>query len=226
MQHCFSQACIDSYLETGNSAVTEGIYGHFSSQLIYKVSTFRASTGGLLNISHANQSLFSAYTIEASNEFKIKRLPITFGAIYLWKPFSTILNESNVALFAAFRNKQFRFLLGAHTRCYYFTQKARQELNFSTTTTTTLWEPLNLMYSVGYEFLCNQKWRAEVAVTNKDNYIIEQETNPRLRAGVSYKLSNKVQLYSDFGYIQAGLLNMRVNYFGVYVRGGLLWKIN
>jgi hypothetical protein len=194
--------------------------------LTYKVSTFTASTGGLLKLSHTNQSLFSAYTIKASNEFKIRKFPITFGAIYLWKPISSILNESNAGLFAALGVKRFRFLLGANTRRYYFTENARRDLNFSSTTATSLWEPLNFIYGVGYEFLCFQKWRAEIAVTNLDNYIIEQETNPRIATRVSYGLNNKTTIYADLGYIQAGLLNMRVNYFGAYLRGGLLWKLN
>jgi len=65
----------------------------------------------------------------------------------------------------------------------------------------------------------------ELRITNFDTFTILQETNPMILAKLSYKINSKLQFYTDLCYMQAGLLNMRVNYFGYYLRGGVLWQI-
>ncbi len=222
----YSQVSVDTYLETGSTNVSAGLFGNFSTQISALFGSFSVSTGGLLNFSNANTSVFSAYSIQAANEFKILNLPVNIAALYLWKPFSADLRESDFGLLAKFRTKHWGYQLGINSRIYYFTNSARQKYNFADSVATSIWEPFNLMYRLSYYQSLGKKWDFEACVTNFDRYIIEQETNPLLQAKFSYKLNDKLLFYSDLGYMQAGLLNMRVNTFGLFLRGAVLWKIN
>lgn len=222
----FSQLTVNSYAELGTNNVSDGAYGNFSGQFSAKFGTFTASTGALLSFTNANQAIFSAYKLSVVNEFQIFNKPVNIGAFYLWKPFSVDLRETNYGVLGSYRAKHFGYQLGLNTRIYSFSTAAKQNYNFPDSVSTTIWEPINLMYKFTYYLKMSKKWNFEASVTNFDNYIVEQETNPMIRTKFSYKLNDKLLFYSDLGYQQAGLLNMRVNTFGVFLRGGVIWKIN
>jgi len=222
----FSQVSVDTYFEAGSTNVSAGLYGNFSTQISARLGSFSVSTGGLLNFSNANTYVFSAYSLQVTNEFKILNFPVNIAAFYLWKPFSEDLRESDFGVLAKFRIKHWGYQLGINSRVYYFTHAARQKYNFADSVAISIWEPFNLMYRLSYYHSIGPKWDFEACVTNFDRYLIEQETNPMLQAKFSYKMNNILLFYSDLGYMQAGLLNMRVNTFGLFLRGGVIWKIN
>lgn len=222
----YTQVFIDSYLESGTTAVSDGIYGKLSSRLKYSVHDFTFTTGGLLSVSNNREPFFSAFEIKASKDFQLLKLPLKIESFYLWKPFSSILSETTAGISAQLKLTHFSFLMGANTRCYYITSKGKEALQLPVTSTNSLWEPINAIYKMAYVFFPAQKWTSEIAITNIDEYLIEQETNPRICTKTTYDLNDKIKLYTDLSYIQTGLLNIRVNYFGVYLRGGILWKLN
>ena len=222
----FSQVSVDSYLEAGSNNVSAGLYGNFSTQISARLGNFSASTGGLLTFSNASSSVFSAYSLQLANKFNIFKQPVSIGVFYLWKPFSVDLRETDFGLLAKFRNKHWGYQLGINSRVYYFSNAARQKYNFADSVGTSIWEPINVMYRLSYFQSLNKKWNFEACVTNFDRYIIEQETNPMIQTKFSYNFNDKLLFYSDLGYKQAGLLNIRVNYFGLFLRGGMIWKIN
>ena len=222
----FSQLSVNSYAELGTTNVSDGAYGNFSGQFSAKFGTVTASTGALLSLSNANSDIFSAYKLGVENEFKIFNKPINIGAFYLWKPFSVDLRETNFGVLANYRTKHFGHQIGLNTRIYSFSAAAKQKYNFPDSVSTSIWESINLMYKFTYYLELSKKLNFEACITNFDTYIIEQETNPMIRTKFSYKLNDKLLFYSDLGYQQAGLLNMRVNTFGVFLRGGVIWQIN
>jgi len=225
--YIFSQISVNSYLESGTNNVSEGVYGSFSGQLLAKFGTFTASTGALLLFTNANPdpNILSAYKIGVENEFKISNNPINLDAFYLYKPFSKDLQETNLAVLVDYRVRHLGCQLGMNTRIFSFNNEAKKKYNFLELANSTIWEPFNLMYKFTYCFQITEKSNIEASVTDFDTYIIERETNPMLRVKFNYKLNEKLLLYSDLGYMEAGLLNMRVNYFGVFLRGGVIWQI-
>jgi len=222
----FSQISINSYLEIGNNNVSEGVYSNFSSQFLAKFGSLTASTSGLLTFTNANPIIFSTYKLSVENEFIIFNNPISVDAFYLGKAFSKELNETNTGILVDYLTNHFGFQIGLNARIFSFNNEAKQKYNFPEPFNTTIWEPFNLMYKFTYYLQYNRKWNFEASVTNFDTYIIEQETNPMLLTKFSYKLQDKLLLYCDLGYLEAGLLNMRVNTFGLYLRGGVIWQIN
>ena len=222
----YSQLSVNGYAELGTNNVSQGAYGNFSGQFSAKFGMFTTSTGALISFTNANPDIFSAFKLGVENEFQIFSKPVNVGAFYLWKPFSVDLRETNYGVLADFRTKHVGFQLGLNTRIYSFSAAAKKKYNFPDSVSTTIWEPINLMYKFTYYLELTKKWNFEASVTNFDTYIIEQETNPMIRTKFSYKLNDKLLLYSDLGYQQAGLLNMRVNTFGIFLRGGVIWQIN
>ena len=226
VQPIFSQVSLNSYAEIGSNAVSEGVYGDFSTQVEGRTGNFSTSVGGLLSFSNARESVLSAFLFTATNDFQLKKNKLSISGFYLWKPLSDIMYETNFGLLGAYRTTHFGYKLGLNTRFYNFTKAAILLYNFDETTQTTLWEPTNVMYKISYFRDFSKKLDIEAVVTNFDHYFIQQETNPMILLNLGYKLNSKLKLYSELGYMQAGLLNFHVNAFGVYLRGGMIWQIN
>lgn len=221
-----AQVSFEGYAGALNSNVSEGIKGNVSGELSARLGTFTASAGSLFTFPVTNELYFSALKLQVQNDFQLFNKPITMGAFYLWKPFSVDLCETAFGLLAGYRIGRFGLNLGLNSRVYYFTQAAIVKYNFTDAVSTSIWESINVMYRLSYYQPLSPKWEMEAMVTNYDNYIIEQETNPMIQTKFSYKMNQKLSLYGNLGYQQAGLLNARVNTFGVFLRGGVIWKIN
>jgi hypothetical protein len=83
------------------------------------------------------------------------------------------------------------------------------------------------MYSFNF-FLkpTDEQWNVGLSVTNIDHYIINQETNPVFNLQGFYKLKSPVKLFAQAWYKTAGITNLNLNYFGFFLRTGIIWNIN
>lgn len=227
IQHnALAQLSFEGYAGALNSNVSDGTKGNVSAEFSNRFGTLNVSAGALIAFPDANHLYFSALKLQVQNDFQWQQKPLTVTAFYLWKPFSIDLHETAFGLLAGYRMGRFGLQLGVNSRVYYFTQAAIKNYNFADSISTSVWEPVNLMYRVSYFQPLSEKLEMEAMVTNFDTYIIEQETNPMVQTKFTYRLNKKLSFYGNLGYQQAGLLNMRVNTFGVFLRGGVLWKIN
>lgn len=220
------QFSLDSYLGAFNTNVSQGTKADFSGEFSVRYSTLSLSAGSLLTFPTDNGLHFSALKLQVQNNFQLFNKSLAGGVFYLWKPFSADLCETAFGLLAGYRIGRFGLNLGLNSRVYYFTEAAIVKYNFTNAFSTSIWEPINVIYRLSYYQPLMAKWEMEAMVTNYDNYIIEQETNPMIQTKFTYSMNRKLSLYANLGYQQAGLLNMRVNTFGVFLRGGVVWKIN
>lgn len=221
----YSQYSVNGYIELGNTAVSQGMYGGFSGQVTAKFGTFRTTAGSFLSLSNNNHSIFNGLSLQASNDFKIAKLPINIAIFYQWKPFSASIEEHNAGLLAEYKSKHVGCAIGLDNRIYHFTNDSIIALYSLKPANTLIWEGVNVMYRFSYFQQFSPTLNFEACVTNFDSYTIQQETNPMLRTKLSYKQSEKLSFYGELQYLQAGLLNMRVNYFGLLARGGVIWHI-
>lgn len=227
IQHdIFPQMSLDSYVEAGSNAVSEGFYSDFSAKIEGQTGSLSTSLGGLLSFSNAKENILSAVSFTVANDFKLKTNHISLQGFYLWKPISSDMRETNFGLLAKYKFEHWGLQLGANSRFYKFTPSAILQYNLADSARTTLWEPFNLMYRLSYYQLFTKKLNLEAAVTNFDRYFIQQETNPMILLALNYKLNSRLKFYTELGYMQAGLLNLHVNAFGVYLRGGVIWQID
>ncbi|HLP04312.1 MAG TPA: hypothetical protein VK152_02680 [Paludibacter sp.] len=221
-----SQISNNSYIEIGSNYASAGTYGSLSSRFSSKSGNFETTAGCLFTIPATKGNAFSALKLGASNDFKLKRRKLNVGATYLFKPFSADLNETDFAILASYKTSHFGYALGLNSRIYCFNRAATVKYNFPDSVKTSVWEPVNLMYRISYMDNILPKLNYEISVTNYNQYLFQQETNPMFLLNLNYKFGRKFQLYSELEYMQAGMVNIRVNYFGLCVRGGMVWQIN
>ncbi|MPN43310.1 hypothetical protein SDC9_190869 [bioreactor metagenome] len=81
------------------------------------------------------------------------------------------------------------------------------------------------MYKFTYFAPFSEKIHFRASITNYDTFIIQQETNPMIIIKLDYQLSQSTKLNLGVGYLQSGLMNIRVNYFGYFIRGGVQWEL-
>ena len=217
----FSQLHI--FTEAGGHGASEGLYNSYAVQATMPVCELSLSAGTLFSLSAAQQKIFSGLKLSAAYELTNTKYPIDIQLLYMYKPFSSLLSETNAAITGAVRFQRFGMLLDANTRIYSFTAKGASTLPQDAS--THMWEYINTMYRFSYYVPLSTKTELETKITNVDEFIIQQETNPMVFAKISHQYNSKLNLYTELGYLQSGLMNIRVNYFGVFIRGGVIWQI-
>jgi hypothetical protein len=85
-------------------------------------------------------------------------------------------------------------------------------------------ENFNLIYNIAY-FVNGpeQPWNISLSLTNRDHFLINQETNPMLNLKAEYLVAPGMSLYLENWYKSAGSLNISAHYFGYFLRTGLIW---
>jgi hypothetical protein len=146
----FSQISLDSYLEAGSNTVSQGMYGNFSAGISGQTGSLSASTSALFSFSTVTNQVFSAYRLQVGNDFTTSKFPINISGLFLWKPISDEMYETNFGLLANYKTRHFGYTIGLNTRIYSFTQAAIAQYNFADSVHTSLWEPINMMYKFSY----------------------------------------------------------------------------
>ncbi len=212
-----AQVSADFSLTTGRNYVSFGQYVKFAGQFIYKYKGWGFSSGAGAVFFHERNKKLDALRFSVSKDFTLKEFLITSQIFYQWSPFSARLNDQTAGLLFGHKRKRWYFDLGANTRVFSLTNKYKTGSGYSE---KALWEPINVMYRLTWHKPIGEKLEINSSVTNFDQFLIEQETNPFLLADFRYRVSEKSKIYFDAIYQQAGFFNIRVNYFGYYLRAG------
>ena len=139
---------------------------------------------------------------------------------------SEITGETNWGFLVNTGRKHFKIELGTNFRTYSFTNYAIRKYKLDKGTTRCR-EVYNFMYSFTYDLKAkNDLWNAGLTITDADHFDINQENNVIFNLHGFYKLSPSVSLYTQLWYEAAGLTNLHINYFGCYLRAGIVWNIN
>ncbi|MEA4935741.1 MAG: hypothetical protein VB102_03760 [Paludibacter sp.] len=222
MQKINAQLSSFIYVETGENYVSSGMYTDITGNISAKINRWELGITSGLTFSEARQDRFNALSIDLSRSFKLKELSFDGKLFYQWRPFSERLHEQNAGLLIAYKKNWFGLEMGLNTRIYYLTDRVISLNNYQQ---TTIWEPLNLMYKFTYFAPFSEKIHFRASITNYDTFIIQQETNPMIIIKLDYQLSQSTKLNLGVGYLQSGLMNIRVNYFGYFIRGGVQWEL-
>ena len=221
----FSQIKMDHYAEVGKTMMSNGIYSNVSTSVEASYNYLHIHGGALLSVINPQAGLINTMTVGVGGEFQVKNFKMKMDGFYLWKPISENLREYNGGIIATSRFQHFGVKLGVNTRVYGLSKAAMVKYHLSDTVSTAIWEPVNLMYQFSFYQPLSAKCNLEVRITNYDKYMILQETNPMIMSRVDYVVTSKLRVYAELYYMEAGLLNMRVNYFGYNGRGGITWEI-
>jgi len=168
-------------------------------------------------------NLFRGINSLISRSFTVNARPVKLGVFHMWKPFSERMGEHNTGIIATLVRKNFDFDFGFHQRFFYIRQSFLNNGKYYQRYQT---EKLNFMYRIMYKLIKKEDFRMKIGFGSFDSFTIQQETNPMLLAETVYKLSDRMSLQLNAAYLQAGLMNIRVNYYGYKIRGGVIWNLN
>lgn len=152
--------------------------------------------------------------------------PLAIKAFYNFNPHSDLFRESNAGVLADYCVNHFRWQFGAHTRIWSMTPKARQQLDIPSGRDSRTVEPLNFLWSMQWSLKpVLHHWNIYGLISNFDNFVLLQETNPMIAAGYRYDFPSRLTLFAELGYRSAGLFNVQVQAYGFHVRTGIGWLI-
>lgn len=218
-----AQTRVSVYMDQGQNNVSDGHFIKTVGMANYQFGKYDAEAGIQFDLKSRNNSL-SGYSFKFSRNFQFKRYPLVLRSFYMVTPYSDVLRETNWGCLVNLKRKHFAISTGANFRTYALTLKELRILDLNAN--TTIHEVANIMYSFSYYLKpYTNRWNIYLSINDFDNFNISQETNPILNLGFTHKLSSSLGLFVESFYKSAGALNMSVNYFGYYVRTGIIWNI-
>jgi hypothetical protein len=224
--YLLAQPELTIYTDWGTNNVSHGLFIKSAAIGHYKFGKNMVETGLQLDLKYRNKNVFSGYTINASRSFMIKSIPLELKGFFLFNPFSDILRETNWGFLLKSRIKHFDLVIGTNFRTYAYRKRAIIDYGIEKDA-SKIHEAFNLMYSFSYYLKpTDDQWNVGLSVTNIDYFIINQETNPILSLRGLYKLKSPLSFFAQAWYEPAGALNLNTNYFGFFIRTGIIWDIN
>lgn len=215
--HVKSQFSSTIAVESGENYASSGYYGNINGGVSYQFQDWQIATAAGITLSRAKENVLNALKFDVLRDFTIKEIPFKAEVFYQWRPYSGRLHEHDAGLLLHYNPKRFELQLGANTRIYKIPNSYASVNHY---TEQTVWEIFNLMYKASYNQALSEQFNLKFTATNFDVFNIQQETNPMLIMSLGYALLKHAKLALDIGYLQAGLFNMRVNYFGYFTRLG------
>lgn len=219
-----AQPGLKIYADAGKNNASGSLFIKSAALANYGFGKNRIETGFQIDIKNAGHSIFSGYNVNLSRGQSFKNFLFHLQGIYTWTGHSEILRETNWGALLDMRHKRFEMAIGTNFRTYAFKAGAIDEYKIKEDA-GKFHENFNMMYSFGYSLKpTDDGWNAGLAITNFDNFIIEQGVNPALRLRGLYKPGPQVCLYAEAWYLTAGLLNLSMNHFGFNFKTGISWN--
>jgi hypothetical protein len=220
-----AQFRLDGYLDFGKTQVSEGFYSQISNIGSFEKQKWGIQAGYQCGLVQPQDVIFNSCFGSLYRKFRAGNVPIDLGVEYLWTAISPDLRETNWIIFAGTTLNHWQFGLGTSTRTYRLSNKAANQLSISESD-KRITEKWNMMYHAIYVLKpYENKWNLSASFTNYDHFIVQQENNPMFNLRFNYKISSPLSLYSELWYRPAGLMVIRVTYYGMFIRLGILWKI-
>ncbi|MEN8230953.1 MAG: hypothetical protein ABFS38_22545 [Bacteroidota bacterium] len=212
------------YVDMGSNNVSNGFYLKTAALVQYQFGKNSVATGLQLDLKSNNSTVFSGYSIRGSRDLQVKGFPFELQGFGIWTPYAGLLRETNWGMSLSIRQNHFSIQLGTGFRSIAFTQKSIDTNMYEKG--ERIRENWNLLYSAGYHLKpLESHWNIGLTVTNLDHFLVNQETNPIFNLRGHYRISLPLDLFMEAWYKSAGAFNLSVNYFGFFIRTGIVWEI-
>lgn len=220
-----AQNYLEAYLDIGKNQVSDGLYSQISNIGCYEKPKWGIEAGYQLGLVQPQDVIFNSWYLNPYGKIIIGDIILELGSEYLWTAISPDLRETYWIVSARTTLNHWKLGFGTGFRTYRLSRKAANnvDLPYPESKITEKW---NMMYDATYVLKpYENRWNLSGTFTNYDRFIIEQENNPMINLRFDYKTSARLLLYSELWYKPAGLMVIRVTYYGMFIRLGLLWKI-
>jgi len=191
----------------------------------YSFKNFSVNYALDINLNKRVEKNINAFSSALAYTFTVAKNPLKTSLIYRYKPVSTILNIQKAGILLDYQIGKWAFGLGNNFNIYRYNQNA--VIVYHISDNPYLVEAANLMYAVKYSFRdIGSQWNMFLNLSNYEMFLIEQEINPMLNLGFTYKhKEDSPKFFADLWYQSAGFFNIRVNYYGLFFRTGVSWEI-
>ena len=221
----FGQSKVESQIDIGDNELSNGLYIHYSDFGHYEQRYWFAETGFQFGLHQPQNVFLNSWYLASGAKVPAGKSIIIIGIEYSWTAFAPDLREVNWILFAGTSFTHWSLTLGTNRRVYRLSNKAAGE-EANKDYKDSFIEEWNMMYSAGYRLKPPEnKWNILFTVTDFDRFLIQQESNPMINARFDYRLNESLNLYSELWYKSSGLLNIKVDYFGTFIRIGAIWQL-
>lgn len=220
----WGQLSVENSWKIGENNTSQGTYLKTALSAYYQTENYAFNSQLQVDAINPQKRTLSGFLVNATRKTFSQKIPLSLSAQYLLLPFSTTLRESNFSLMAKGRAKGFSYTLGINFRTYAYTQQAVEDYNIEQ---QRLHENWGIIYQLGYTYISQREhWNVGLLLTNYDDFLINQDMNHFWRLKGQFKVSKKIQLYTECNYIKAGVFNSSSNYFGYYIKTGIIWHVN
>jgi hypothetical protein len=217
------QLTLSAYLDMGTSQVSDGFFLINGDLVHYTKGKFETGAGVETDLIGRNGSSFSALNLYAERQLSIKDFPIKVRGFFLWNSHPDLINETNWGFFLSSRWSHLSLRLGNEFRSFHFKRSAAEDPGYEQG--DFIRENWNLVYSLGYHLrTVESSWDVAIYMTNLDHFLVNQETNPFFSLEGRYGLFSNLELFAEGWYKSSGSFNLSVNYFGIFIRTGAVWK--
>jgi len=224
MNDLYAQPRLLAYSDIGSNNASSGLFLKAAAMGHYQLGKNSFDAGFQMDLISSHKPLFSGFSGKISRQIVIKKLVFEIQSFYIHSPFSTDLKETNWGILLDINPKHFTIKFGTDFRTYAYNKSAAELYGFDQS--NKIHENWNLVYSLGYYVKQHEHiWNLGLTITNIDHFLINQETNPAFNLRTHYQVRSSVDLFLETWYKSAGAFNLSVNYFGFFVRTGIVWEI-
>ena len=219
-----AQSQVSGYTDLGWNNVSDGLYIKTAGLAQYQFGKYEAGAGIQIDLKSNNKNILSGYNFYLSRNCVIKNFPFEVQSFFLLTPFSDILRETDWGFLLNIKLNHVAISAGTNFRTTSFTKNIS---SYESATKNKLREPWNLMYSFSYYLKPpDNPWNIRLSITDIDNFVISQESNPVINLRASWELNSRLNLFVESWHKSSGVFNLAKNNFGFFFRTGIIWNIN
>jgi hypothetical protein len=219
-----AQVFLTGFTDVGKNVLTNSEYKSLYCLPAYRYRKLTLESGTIWTFTERRKKKFEGYSIAASLNFMLLKKPVTLTGYYLRK-FTNEIRSIHINTLFSSSGRHFDYVIGNNYKKYRLAQNVSQNTEHRKKGTSII-EPINLVYSLTYNLNKKEKfWNVGFTITDYDFQTTEAETNPMVQIKGSCLIGNNLLPFVQMAYKTAGLLNLRVNYFGYYFRMGVVWGL-
>jgi len=220
------QLIIETCLTTGQNQTKPKGYLNLTFCPSYEIKQWTFGAGAELAVLNPQNTMLDAWKLDAERKINITEHEYKLYGGFYYRPFSEYIRELNFVLSVKTEYGHFRGMIGNNSRIWRLSGKALEEWPEADSAGTTMkkeWR--NMLYNFSAHLnKTDHPWNIGVGISNTNGFFFNQETTPMLFGRYENKMTKSLELYAECWLQQAGFANLQAQYFGFFVKGGLIWK--
>lgn len=220
------QLKIESFLLSGQSQIKSEGYMNIAVCPDYEINNWTFGAGAEFALLNPQNTMLNAWCLGAEKKLMLKNQELIISGDLFCSPFSEYIHELNLVFEIKTEFPHLKLMLGNNSRIYRLTAEALERwpgVDSAGANIKKEWR--NFLYNFSYRIKADEsKWNLGFGISNTSGFFFNQETTPMLFSRYENKLNESIQLFAECWFQQAGFANLQAQYFGFFVKGGLVWK--